>query len=101
MSEEPTARELNNAINSLANKFPSPVYRTIKLKDATCPFHLEVFRNSKEKGTEVFKFRIIFNEFTETDERLCKEYQMPGHVFTKFLACKKGGRNNFEYKEIS
>ena len=100
MSEEKTARQLNNAINSLTTQYPSSLFRTIKIKDASCPFHLEVFRNSKSKGEEVFKFRVTLNTISEEDEILCREYMMPGGVFTKLIACKTG-RNQWEFKEIS
>ena len=100
MSEEAIKRKLNNAIDSLANKYPPPLFKTIKLKDASCPFHLEVFRNSEDRGHEVFKFRVTLDKITESDEKLCKEYKMPGQVFTKIIACKKEGRAVWEYKEI-
>jgi len=100
MSEERTARQLNNAINSLTTQYPSSLFKTIKIKDASCPFHLEVFRNSKSKGEEVFKFRVTLDTISEEDETLCQDYMMPGRVFTKLIACKIG-RNQWEFKEIS
>ena len=100
MSEEAIKRKMSNAINSLANKYPRELYRKIKIKDSSCPFHLEVFRDSEEKGEEVFKFRVVLGEMSDTDEKLCREYKMPSKVFTKIIACKKG-RNNWKFKEIS
>jgi len=100
MSEEAVKRKLNNAIDSLANKYPATLYRKIKIGDASCPFNLEIFRDSEEKGSEVFKFRVILDEITEIDIRLCQEYRMPGKIFTKIIACKSG-RNEWKFKEIS
>lgn len=100
MTEEMTKRQINDAVNSLANKYPKGLYRKIKIKDSSCPFHLEIFRDSEEKGEEVLKFRITFEKISDTDEKLCREYRMPGKVFTKIIACKKG-RNRWEFKEIS
>ena len=100
MGEEKIMRELNNAIDSLRNKHPVHLFRTIKIKDASCPFHLEVFRDSETKGDEVFKYRVTLNEITPEDEMLCRNYKMPGKVFTKNIACKIG-RNKWIFKEVS
>ena len=101
MAEEAVKVKLNNAINSLANQFPCPLFTTIKIKDASCPFHLEVFRSDEEKGNEVFKFRVTLDTISSQDKKLCREYIMPGCVFTKVIACKKEGRGNFEFFTIS
>ena len=99
MGEDSIKRQLNNAIDSLSNKYPPPIYRSIKLRDSSCPFHLEVFRNSEAKGEEVFKFRVTLNKITLEDEALCRKYILPGKIFTKMIACKMG-RNKWIYKEI-
>ena len=99
MSEERTMRELNNAIDSLRNKHPVHLFKTIKIKDASCPFHLEVFRDSELKGDEVLKYRVTLNRITTEDETLCRNYKMPGKVFTKKIACKTG-RGKWIFKEI-
>ena len=104
MSEEAVVKKLNNAINSVVKQFPSPVFKTIKLKDPSCPFHLEVFRdedNIGQKGTEVFKIRVTLGIIEETDKKLCRNYKMPGEVFTKVIVCKKEGREKFEYFTVS
>jgi len=99
MPEENIKKKINNAIDSLANQYPPPLFKKIKLRDTSCPFHLEVFRDSEDKGSEVFKFRVTLDEITEQDEKLCREYRMPGRIFTKIIACKIG--RNWRYKEIS
>ena len=109
MSEERTARQLNNAVESLKRKYTpddeeensgDQIYKCIKLKDSSCPFHLEVFRNSNLKGQEIFKFRVTLDKISEEDEALCRGYRMPEGVFTKLIACKIG-RGRWIFKEIS
>jgi len=99
MSEEKVKRELSRAVDTLANRFPPPLYRTIKIRDATCPFHLEVFRNHELKGEEVLKFRIALDSISDEDIALCKKYTMCGRVFTKIIACKTG-RGAFKFLEV-
>ena len=103
MAEEAVKKKINDAIDLLIKQYPDKLYKTIKLKDASCPFHLEVFRDeeSDPKANEVFKFRVVLGEITETDKKLCREYKLPGGVFTKVIACKTDKRGEFEYFTIS
>ena len=100
MSEEKAMRQLNNAIDSLYNKFDPNIFEKIKIRDASCPFHLEVFRKSEQKGEEVMKFRVALNQVSDEDIALCQKYIMPCKVFTKFIACRTG-RGQWIIKELS
>ena len=104
MSEESIVRKLNAAIDSLAKQFPHPLFKTSRLKDPSCPFHLEVFRDEEDlgpKGSEVLRIRVTLNQIEESDIKICRNYKMPDEVFTKIIVCKKKGRGNFEYFPIS
>jgi len=100
MAQEPIKRQLNNAIKTLANQFPKPLYNAIKITDASCPFHLEVFRNDESKGDEIFKIRVTLGKISKEDIRLCQSYKLPAPIFTKLIACKKSGYGQFEYHTI-
>ena len=101
MGEEAIVKKLNAAIDILMDKYDPEFFTRIKIKDPTCPYHLEIFRRSKKKGDEVLKFRVALDKISDLDIKLCQNYYMPDGIFTKFIACKTGrGRKNWIYKPI-
>ena len=85
----PIKKRLNRAIVAVANEFPDKLFRKIRISDATCPYHLEIFRRDEEKGGEIFKIRVTLDEITDQDRTLCRSYEMSKEIFTRFIACRQ------------
>lgn len=97
-----TQKKLNRAISS-AKKImgePGELYEVIKIYDPTCPFHLERFRKSSEKGDEILKIRIVLDKIREEDKKICQDYKMPSKIFTKLIMCKRTDGKGFDYLEV-
>jgi len=102
MVDEKIKRRMRDTIKAAKEELgrPKELYRVININDPECPFHLERFRKSEEKGSEVLKIRIVLDRVSDEDIYLCKEYKMPGKIFTKLIMCKKLGQREFETIEV-
>lgn len=69
--------------------------RVIILRDMDCPFHIEYIRRK-----EIRKIRITLDKIESVDERLCRQFILPGELFTKEIWCRSRGDLNFIKKEI-
>ena len=93
-------RKLRDAIRAAEREIGTPrkAYDVIRLKDPTCPFHLERIRNHDEKGDEIWKVRVVLGCITEADREACRNYRMCSRIVTKIIMCKEYNSRGFTYE---
>ena len=99
MSNDPAiCKKLNRAISaakkSLTNN-GTKEDRVIIIRDPDCPFHIEYIRRK-----EIRKIRITLGVISPSDEKLCRQFTLPGTLFTKEIWCRHHAVHGFDKREI-